>query len=114
MTIHEGLSQLKQARASLSGQSVLNPEITAVDAWELLWREMVKLYGEHDPMTRLAPWLEKRVRQICTNRLNPALPDLVGPPAGENWLAEKFPKPREAPPGEEQPKKRNPFERKFS
>lgn len=138
MTIHEAVSRMKQNRGDLSGASVLNPEISSQDAWELLWRELVKLYGQHNPTTQLSAWLVKRVNQVLMNRINVELEDpprtyphlVMSPPtrsrimrvnelAQHNHIQDPLPPPtlNEAanPPA---PKKKiiklKPFDRKFS
>lgn len=80
MTIAQAMQQMEADRKKLSGLSVLNPDLSALDAWELIWRELIKLRSQYEPQTKLSEWLAKRVRQVCSNRLDPDLPDLVLPP----------------------------------
>lgn len=80
MTIAQAMQQMEADRKKLSGLSVLNPDLSARDAWELIWRELIKLRSQYEPQTKLSEWLAKRVRQVCSNRLDPDLPDLVMPP----------------------------------
>lgn len=92
MTIAEAMQKMRADKGKLSGLSVLNPEITAHSAWELIWRELVKLCGDYTPQTKLSNWLEKRVRQVCSNRFDPDLPDLTLPPMSRK-ITEPRPKP---------------------
>lgn len=63
-----------------AASSVLNPSISAIDAWELVWRALLKARDESDSgeMAVLSGWFELRVRQVCVNRFNPQLEDSSG------------------------------------
>jgi hypothetical protein len=74
--IHEAIAiMIKDRKFDRSATSVLNPSISAMDAWELVWRALLKARDESDTgeMAVLSGWFEKRVRQVCVNRINPDL-----------------------------------------
>lgn len=113
MNLEQAMEIMKAARPALAkdplAPSILNPSITQIDAWEIVWRTLVgeqaKLVLGTVPVSlksKLSTFMVKRVRQVCLNKLNPDLPD-------EATLPPVEPDPPPVP-----IKKPKPYERKFS
>jgi len=139
MTIDQGMERLKESRSKLSGLSVLNPALSAREAWEVVWTALVNLRSDYPGSTKLSAWLQKRVQQVSTNRFNPLLPDLTPPPGAPPMTRKKksepvyvdapntsffllpgpevvtsLPPPEAPAQGRPVPAKPRPFDRKFS
>lgn len=84
MNLQEGIKMMLAGRpgtaeAKLKPEhiSVLNPQLTALQAWDIVWSRLTEM--RNDPQAELTavamlpPWLVKRIRQVTTNKMNPDL-----------------------------------------
>lgn len=75
VTVGEAMSYMQAAFPGLEHKkpSVLNPELSALVAWEIVWKKLLDLVND-DPTAyknTLAPWLQKRILQVCRNSFAP-------------------------------------------
>jgi len=114
MTIAQAINRMEAARPNLGGPSAINPGISAIQAWEIVRKALQQMRVEEEKQStgtildtkhHLAPWLEKRINQVCTNSINPDLDKLL------QKMPNLMPDPEPEPPPRPKPR---PFERKFS
>lgn len=81
---------------------VLNINVTRLDAWNIIWSSLVPMSGDGP----LAPWMIKRVHQVCDNVMDPSISAVTV----DSVLNPKPHLVKKAPP----PEPPNPFDREFS
>ena len=82
MTLDEAIEMMKAGRPKEKNvRSVLNPTLCTIQAWNIVWTALIQTPDDATWKRILdkdiPAWLEKRVRQVCTNQMDPSIDPVV-------------------------------------